>query len=353
MKQFDIFNSNKVLVHHEAMAAIAAGRHSFPVTVSIDPSSACNQRCVWCSGRGYVNKDPNSLHIDVLMRLPDDCMEMNVKGVWFTGGGEPYMNPNLSDAIVKFRGMGIKVGVVTNAAMMDDRDCQIAATQCEFIRVSFDAGMRETYSALHGSDDFERALDRLNMIGFYKHNYGKAKSYDAQVGMSYLVHPLNYLELERACFNAYEAGADYIQFKPVVMGQDWLSDPRLNDYIMFELEMLQKKFDKKNFRVLSNFKRFRHAKKGYKRLYKECLGHGLIAVVMATGQLNICCQHRMNPDYAFGNLKKNSLAEIWQNYERVMVAKNINLKNCPTCKYESYNQMLWTMKYPPIHTEFL
>lgn len=347
----DIFNPHKVLHHHEVMGQIAKGCPTLPVVASIDPSAVCNQDCEWCSGTGYVNKCTAKLDRQLLLRLPIELSRLGIKAAFFTGGGEPLINPHMEDAIVAFANSGIQTGLVTNGTLLDGKVCERAAMFCEWVRISVDASNPDTYHITHKNDKsmFFRVLKNIASLVHYRDMY---KS-DCIVGASFLVHPINYKEIYPFAEIALDLGVDYVQFKPLLVIKKWFSEDDMSRQIIHYMAKAKDDFECDSFHVAANFGRFQHVKVGFKRPYDLCLGHNLIAIIMATGQMNVCCHQRPRPSYTFGDLHKQSFEEIWFGKEREEAVRNINFAECPSCKYEMYNQYLWAMHRQPLHANFI
>jgi len=348
--RFDVFNPYKMLAHTDKISKILKYENEPPISVSIDPTSKCNHNCMWCSSSGYRMDNKNvSLSPDILRALCNEFKDMGIEGVYFEGGGEPLCNLSTIHAIENLKRLEIPTGLITNGVLLKKgRDMDSLLESCEFIRISIDAASAETYYHIRGANDFETVRRNVEELARRKINIKSS----CEIGLSFLIYKNNYTEIEQFVRIFRDAGANYIQFKPVIMNEDWLDD-RLYDYLTYHLWMVENKYASPEFRVTANIRRLREVRDRYQRLYGECLGHNLVAIIMSSGELSICCQHRGVKPLTFGNLRVNSFREIWNGKARQEAIKKINLSRCPTCKYESYNQMLWAMKYPNKHACFL
>jgi len=349
----DYFDPLKVLYHYRKMADIVEGKRIAPVTVSIDPSAVCNQHCIFCSGTGYVNKKTAILERDIFFNLANSLHRMGIGSAWFTGGGEPLCNPHIAEAIVEFANKKIKLGMVTNGTLLNSSVIKNTIF-LDWIRISVDASTASTYSLLHGTNEnqFWNVLTNIEDVVRHKRDTSSMLNSSCVVGMSFVVHPKNYHEIYDFAVCAKNIGADYVQFKPLLTIDKWFSEDDMSKTII-HLMTKSRELETDDFQVLANFGRFQHVTTGYTRPYTECLGHNLIGIVMATGQLNICCHQRPRDNYAFGDLHRQTFEEIWFGKEHEKAIKNIRLSECPACKYEMYNQYLWAMKTPPAHAEFI
>ena len=90
-----------------------------------------------------------------------------VQGLIFTGGGEPLTNENTPKAIKYAKEKGLSVGLFTNGYLLDSKITEYLLSgdhMPDFIRISINAGTRETYQVIHGCnpDGFDTVLNNLS-----------------------------------------------------------------------------------------------------------------------------------------------------------------------------------------------
>jgi MoaA/NifB/PqqE/SkfB family radical SAM enzyme len=257
----------------------------------------------------------------------------------------------MEDAIVEFANSGIQTGLVTNGTLLDGKVAERAAMFCEWVRISIDASTPDTYHLTHREDKtmFFHVLQNVDALVRDRNMYKT----DCVIGASFLIHPANYKEIYSFAELAANMGVDYVQFKPLLTIRKWFSEDDMSKQIIQDMAMAKEDFESENFHVAANFGRFQHVKVGFKRPYDQCLGHNLIAIIMATGQMNVCCHQRPRANYTFGDLHRQGFEEIWFGKEREEAVRNIKFSECPSCKYEMYNQYLWAMHRQPRHANFI
>jgi len=347
------FNTYKVLSHLENLKAISEGQIVPPVTASIEPSSFCNFNCPHCNSREFRQKHQAVLSKEVLKRLPVELSLYGVKAVLFTGGGEPLSNPNLLETFRDYRRNGMSVGLITNGTMFRTVDDYYDVVgNCSFIRISLDAISEYCYNRMHGTSHGSR------VVLYYMRELVKARRAvhridKCQIGVSYLLTHTNENEAWEAAKVVKEIGADYIQIKPIFNPRTEFYDEGLLSALDERVEQLRRQFESPEFRVYY-FRNYFHAGlENYQRPYPVCLGHFLTANILSTGKLSICCQTINNDDLTFGDLNEQPFRQAWESIEHLKVASKINLKECKPCKFEEYNKMLWSMRAPPEHKDFI
>ncbi|MEE8480277.1 MAG: radical SAM protein, partial [Desulfobacterales bacterium] len=91
-------------------AKVAAGIlnqkiYTGPWNVQIDLTNRCNNNCIacWCNSPLLGDKamapaiKNKSLSFETAIKLIDELDELGVRAIYFTGGGEPFMHPQILD----------------------------------------------------------------------------------------------------------------------------------------------------------------------------------------------------------------------------------------------------------------
>jgi len=99
-----------------------------PITLLIDPTSACNLKCPGCWAGEYAKHD--QLEPELLDRILDEAKELGIFGVVMSGG-EPFLYPYLLDMAEKHDDQAFMI--YTNGTKIDD---QVAARLQELGNIS-------------------------------------------------------------------------------------------------------------------------------------------------------------------------------------------------------------------------
>lgn len=246
VSSYGVLSPRKWLAHPTIVEKVKAGQFKqiMPITIQIAPSLRCTNRCPICSygkikkpllktdvymkpGTGKSMRSPRvstpihmSRHdmINVIHRFG----EAGVKGVIFSGGGEPLMNSSTLEGMLyarrgllweqpesrdaRNRQKLLSVGLFTNGHLLhrDDGIVKIARDiDPTFVRVSLNAGNSKAYSLIHGTrpEDtditFENALTNIEQLARARQQY--SSSFKLDIGV--LITPLildNLLDLAYA-----------------------------------------------------------------------------------------------------------------------------------------------------------
>jgi len=347
------FNAYKVLRNAGRMSMIANGAIIPPITASVEPSSFCNLKCPYCNSKKFRAENQSKLPKDLLQRLPQELSIYGVKGVLFTGGGEPLSNPHLLPTFEDYKRRGLDVGLITNGTMfrsMDDFYDVVGS--CSFVRISLDAIQNQTYQRMHGTK-----IDVAVVLRYIK-ELVKARSHSCnskcKIGVSYLIDKDNLNEFDHAVKTLRELGINYVQVKPIFIPKSKFGKLREErDIVRSVVNKVKAKYEEGGFKVYFLDHYFEEGKADYVRPYSVCLGHYLTANILSNGKLSICCQNIEKKEQWFGDLSKQSFKEAWESEEHTEAANNIKLAECKPCKFEESNKMLWAMKLPHEHENFI
>lgn len=348
------FNPMKIMYHLDRVNDYLKGKNIYPVTVEIDPSNACNHNCVWCTFDYFRAKDKDVLSREVLLKLMEELAEVGVKSIIWTGGGEPWVNKNLQDAILLAHKKGIDQGMATNGVLLSKDDIEAIVKTHIYCRISLDAGTEETYDKVHNGKkgDFKKIIENMKLFSLIK----KETNSKIDLGASLLVHPFNYKDIVKAAELTKECGFNFFQLKPVVMHHGEQLPSSLFEKAV-ELGEEAKKLTDENFKVFVidyKFKDIINRENNFGRNYSKCWGHSFIGQVSANGNVYLCCHLRGFPEFCFGNIKEKSFKEIWESKERQEAINRIDFSKCqPLCKLHETNKILDYIKNPHRHKNIL
>jgi len=265
---YGVLSPRKWLAHPRVVDCVKAKQFNriIPITVQISPTLRCTNHCPICSyggikgpllrrGRGKTQREVNpiKLHqqstpvdmsLDDIIDTIDQLRHAGVRGVIFTGGGEPLMNGATLEGMLyarrnvrwksrESRGAGkthkkrLSVGLFTNGQLLDcDDGIEKIARDIDpsFVRVSLNAGNSTAYSLVHGTPldetriTFEHVLGNIERLAKAKQDYDASFRLDIGVLISPLILDnlldLSY-ELKRIAFR-YPGMLNGVAIRPAV-----------------------------------------------------------------------------------------------------------------------------------------
>jgi pyruvate-formate lyase-activating enzyme len=302
--------------------------------VELSLTNRCNLNCRYCSD-SEVRKWPDFFHIYHLTRLFEDLAGGGTTGVTFEGGGEPLLSELFPEALESCLGHGLSAGLITNGLMLFARHVpEKLVSRLSWVRVSLDAANEAQYRALKGAKGFAKAFE--NVVRLAKLKRGPA------VGVGYVLTNLNDDPrlLRLLAEKLRDAGADYLQIRPVV------DHPELESRA--DLSGTFSGISGPGFRVdlapLSD-----NLPEG--NLGLPCRAHSITAVICADARIFTCGRLNDRPffphigDLALMSSAPADFGPAWNGklrkmQNRVLARPSFCSENCPRCRITKYNRLL-------------
>ena len=353
---------NKIFANADRVFDFLKGKNPAPILVEIDPSNACNHGCYFCIS-SYIHL-PESKHLEtynksimkreILMKTCESFVNMGVRAVNWTGGGEPTVNPHLKEAIEYLGKNSIKMGMFTNGTLFDKFNLfDTLVDNMTWVRISIDAGTPETYNTVRRTkenQDWDKMISNLEKL--IECNNKKNKKID--IGVGFVVTPDTYKEIVdfAKVFSKYDI--TYCQYKPEIVNREreegiqreqdfWIN--KVNPLLDEAKLILGDKFQINGYK----FEDLINDPEAYGRRYSKCLGSQVQPCVGADGNVYVCTNHRGYKQYSYGNLYEKNFQDIWNDIlkrqEVMNTIENVEcFSNCTKlCKPHESNKTVWEM----------
>ena len=175
------------------------GEHR-PITADIFLNNYCNNNCPYCTYKRWeFEDDAYSMAFNDFVIYAERLIDLGVKGIILTGGGEPTISKEFADIVNWLDCRGIKYGINTNFNKFVD-------CSPEYLKVSLDAWDEDSYYAKRGVRAYE--LVRNNIIKF-----AKTKTEHTKLGIQLLAKSVDEV------YSFYEGNkdlpVDYISIRPM------------------------------------------------------------------------------------------------------------------------------------------
>lgn len=210
----ELYSQAKPVYWLDRLETLRSGIMPAPVHVQLVLSDLCNADCIFCAYRmsnGLSNelfpegkrKNPNRMIVsDKAREIIDDCAALGVRGLQFTGGGEPTMHPDHLEMFTRAQRHGISTALVTNGVNLDPTHPAVRAMS--WVRVSVDSGTAQTYASTRGVSEkhWHKAWENISAL---------AESCSGTVSVGFVVTPQNFRELPAAAELAQASGVANIR----------------------------------------------------------------------------------------------------------------------------------------------
>ncbi len=172
-----ILNTNLKIFHYpEKLNALPASRDEVlpPLHIRLKPTNICNHDCWFCAYRqddfqlGETMVEKDQIPRDKMMEIVDDLIEMKVKAVTFSGGGEPLVYPHILETAQRLVEHGVQLGCLTNGSRLSGDIAKLFSEKATWVRVSLDGWDGPSYAKARRvkETEFEKVLS--NMEAFKK-----------------------------------------------------------------------------------------------------------------------------------------------------------------------------------------
>jgi len=345
------FSSDKILKHLDRVGEWLKGANPPPVTVELDMTNLCNHRCPECVVNYFRVADNSSFSLKMAANIIRQLAKNKIRGLIFTGGGEPLCNPYTLGALELARSKGLDLGFITNGSLINEKAARVILKNCTWTRISLDSASPEVFNLTHGLNDseFQRVIANLELLVKIKR---KIKS-RCIIGVGFLTCDQSVQDMVRAAILMKKLKVDYLQFRPMQIHRGGKFDYHWAN-VQDEITQCMR-YSGDGFQVLYSKHKYEMAKDAqFGRYYEKCYGQQFATVISALAKMYICCHTRGYDKYCIGDLAKNSFKEIWNSKKRKEVIERIDFRDCiPLCRDNTFNQILWNIKQPREHVNFL
>ncbi len=364
-----------------------------PVTLELAPVLDCNFHCHGCSyqcprqasrasrvplGEFAVANGSTVATYDTVDMVLQRACDAGVLGVIWTGGGEPTVWRPLPKAIALADALGLDNGLYTNGAQLGCHPYLVDALlnlPLIFIRVSLNAvttGVAEQFAGA------TRAHVAAQMRGLRALLKGRAQRQGRptplpSIQVSVIVDALNIGDLTEVCetviriylesCEGVHGPDDYFLVRPLtvhsgseyslddhgdllirrildVVGQDGnyttrIAEAGLKLCLGFGLDQL----DRGEVPDYAEIRRREYAGR------RKCLANGCFLTVGPDATAYLCCDRNCDRHWAIGNLREQSVAEIWSGEKRTALLQHVNSQRCgplvceATCRVPRLNRI--------------
>jgi MoaA/NifB/PqqE/SkfB family radical SAM enzyme len=155
--------------------------YSIPLNLLIDPTSACNLKCIGCWAADYDKR--SEISYAKLDEILTDARKLGISDIVFSGG-EPLMR---KDDILKLcrKHNKLPFALFTNGTLIDDAladEMAVLGNLNVFVSIE---GFREATDFRRGKDTFDKVVTAMNIL----------KNRDIGFGFSICYHSQNYEEI--------------------------------------------------------------------------------------------------------------------------------------------------------------
>lgn len=290
-------------------------------------SNRCNAKCVWCPvSRGTkLNFDMDKdLVFKIIDEVSDPEFPYEIKNIHMSENGEALYHKDFVEILryIKKKLPNTEVDMLSNFGLMSNKIAKILIDEKLFysIQVNVDGHDEDSYRAVKGIP-FKSVIKNLKhfLQLRYDHypemiftiNVMPAFEYAATVFSTFGKNPDQVKPGQAVPYSTYELVCESLKYH---LGQELYDSLSLLRHSKAGLWAERSKFKSGEFKVQSDV-----SCPLIKRIQEEMF-------IAPNGDYYACCLDDNN-DMVLGNLKENTVLEIWQSQERINFVNNLKMKN--------------------------
>ena len=343
-----LMDGTKILWHMDRVREFYdEGKRISPLLINLGASKKCNANCIYCYGNFQGKDQVSSIAREPLLNLFSSAAGLGVKAIEIIGDGEPTLNPHIYDAMDAGKKEGLDMAFSTNGILLnDDEKRENVLRNNKWMRFNLSAGTKEGYKKIHRVDQFDRVVDNIKAMVKLK----KEKGYECDIGLQAVYVPgLMDEEMIAESKLAVELGVDYLVIKQCSLPEDGtVADVSFDvkDYDKPEVIKILKDCEAMSTDKTEIVVKWSFMEIGKKRPYNHCVDVPLLFQVSGNGKCYPCGYLFGDERYEYGDLNKQSLAEIlnseryWGIINKMINEFNVH-KDCQgCCRHDEINEFI-------------
>ena len=284
-----------------------------PIHIRIKPTNVCNHNCWYCAykvdnlqlGQDMVERD--YIPEEKMMEIIDDCIDMGVKAITFSGGGEPFVYKHMLKTAKKLANSPIEFASLTNGSNLKGEVAEIFAKNAKWVRVSMDGWDDESYSTYRDTSKQEFGKVIQNMRDF------KAYGGSCALGVSFIIDQKNYQHVYDFIKLIKSTGADSIKLSGCVVDNDGAKNNEYHkpiyDIVKAQAKRAKDELEDENFEIYDTYHLLEDK---FDKSYEWCPYSQILPVIGADLNIYPCQDKAYNLENGLvGSIKNRSFKEFW------------------------------------------
>lgn len=313
-----IFNAWKVWRSYQISVKQGKAQVSgLPISMAIEPTTACNLRCPECpSGLRSFSRPTGKLDTNLFDKIMSEVKDHLIY-LTFYFQGEPYLNPQFLEMVKTAASHNVYTTTSTNAHFLDDKNARrTVESGLNRLIISIDGASQGTYESYRKEGSLAKVLEGTRNIVKWKK---QLKSTSLKVVWQFLVVKPNEHEIEKIRRLAKEYGVDKVVFKTA----------QIYDY----------KNGSELIPTLDRYSRYRLNEDGTysikSKLENKCWKMWQSCVITWDGKVIPCCFDK-DASHSMGDVSTHSFRQIWhadpyKNFRNALLHSRSAIEICKNC----------------------
>ena len=284
-----------------------------PVHIRIKPTNVCNHNCYYCAyraenlqlGKDMVKND--FIPKEKMMEIIEDIIEIGVKAVTFSGGGDPFCYPYLAETVKKLTMSPVKFASLTNGSKVEGEIAEIFAYNATWLRISIDGWDNKSYSSYRkvSNEEFTKVMNNIKQ---FKKLEGKC-----YLGISLIVDKNNVTQIYDFIKRLKDTGVDSVKVSPCIVSNNGNENNEYHKPFYCEAKGLINKakndFEDDGFEI---FDSYHELDTKFKKDYTWCPFLQILPVIGADSNIYSCQDKAYNVDAGLlGSISDQRFKNFW------------------------------------------
>tara|TARA_R110000796_G_scaffold195034_1_gene311483 strand:- start:226 stop:1341 length:1116 start_codon:yes stop_codon:yes gene_type:complete len=366
----NVYSPFKAAHHLDKIIELREGGQPVPLQVQLIIADLCNHNCSFCAYRmeGYtsnknfgewdavkqmINNNPNRMiPVEKCKEILDDCADMGVKAMQFTGGGEPTVHPQHKELFQHTLDRGMDLALVTNGTVMREGVPEILA-QGKWVRFSVDAGNAESYSQIREVPItyFDKTLDNIKKVVNARSENPES---ELVIGVGFVVVKENWTEIYDAVEKYSKLGVDNVRISAVFTPEDFDYFEEFYEEAKALAQKAKDDFETEEFKVFNLFGDRIGDLVLQRPDYDFCSYMHLNTYI--GGDLNVytCCNNAYNDHGDMGSLKEQRFIDYWLSEGKKEKYTKFKASSCERCMFNNKNKFInYMLEDTPVHVNYI
>lgn len=298
--------------------------NGLPVSLSIEPTTACNLGCPECpSGLKLFSRETGNLKLENYKNWIDQTAKhLLYLNLYFQG--EPFIHHSFFDLVQYARKKKIYVSTSTNAHFLSEANAKrTVESGLDRIIISIDGTTQETYEQYRINGNLQKVIEGTKNLVEQKK---LAQSKTPHIIFQFLVVKPNEHQLEDVKRLAEQLGVDELRFKTAQV-----YDPKDNHPLIPKNEKY------------SRYKKNKDGTYSLKNSFENaCKRMWMGSVITWDGKVVPCCFDK-DAKHVLGDLQEKSFDQIWKSikYQQFRKAVFTNRRSIDICSNCSEGTKVW------------
>ena len=314
-----------------------------PLHIRVKPTNACNHGCHYCAYRvqgmqlGQDMSTKDSIPRNKMLEIMTDCVDMGVRAITFSGGGDPLCYKHLVEAVEILERGEVAFAALTNGALLDGPRAEAFSRAGSWVRISMDGYDGPSYAKYRNVPEDEFAKVMRNMEAFKRLGGG------CLLGVSLIVDKDNADHVYAMLRRLGVIGVDSVKVSPCIVSN---SGQETNAYhqghfarVKEQVQRAKEELGRDSFEI---FDAFHELGVRFDKQYSWCPYLQIVPVIGADQRIYSCRDKAYNLECGvLGSIEGRSFKDFWMHDKNTFFHIDPS-RDCPHhCTVHVHNTMVY------------